>query len=412
MLTPKPKPTLKRSENPFRIHGTVRGAFFTDRDAEVAKFIKVLREPAAKLLVYGHRRMGKSSTLERAVEQVNAKGGHAFLADLSTATTVVDMSNRILAGAARAIGTRWTTLASDLVSRIQAGIKITPDPLTGAVVPSFEVGIRHESTERQQASLANVLDTMNALAEKRGKVLGVVLDEFQEITRWGGEQAEWHLRGVMQRHQHLSYIVAGSKPAMITSMVEQGRAFYELFDVFPFGAINAAHLAQWIDDRLRGVGLQPQAAGALCVQLAGARTRDVVRLARKCVDRANGAGSIDAAAAAAAFQEVIDEIDESTHSWWDGLTSSQQNVLRAVSVTEQGLTTKAVRQRFSLDGSGSVTNTLKALVGDGRLMKTSNGSGYAFDNPFVRGWVIANAVPDLGLQLPITHIASPTSEYH
>jgi Cdc6-like AAA superfamily ATPase len=401
---------VARHDNPFRIGGTVAGPFFTDREAEIARCAATLQEPGAKLLVYGPRRTGKSSSLQRSVDQVNAAGGHAFIADLSTATTMVDISNRILAGAIRAVGRRWTTLLTDLVTHLQASLALEPDPTTGLMLPSFRVSVRDGALEEQQASLVSALDSLNALAGARGVVLGVVLDEFQEITRFGGSQAEWHLRGAMQRHDHLGYVVAGSKPALIRAMIGRGRAFYELFEPLRFGPIESLHFAAWIDDRMRAVGLEPHAAGAQCIQLAGARTRDVVRLARKCVDRADRARDIDALAIEAAFREVIDEIDDSTHAWWEDLTSLQQNVLRAVAATSRGLTSKAVHERFALPVN-SVPNTLKALVGNGHLLKTRHGAGYAFDNPFVRGWVIVNALPDLGIQLPVTHIASPNDEY-
>lgn len=44
-------------------------------------------------------------------------------------------------------------------------------------------------------------------------------------------------------------------------------------------------------------------------------------------------------------------------------------------------------------------------------MKTTYGSGYTFDNPFVRGWVIVYALPDIGVRLDPTYIASQTGEY-
>ena len=83
-------------QNPFRIHATAGGEYFTDRKDELAKFRAILEEPAAKMVGYGHRRMGKSSTLELAVGSVNRAGGPALLADLSTASTLADISNRIL----------------------------------------------------------------------------------------------------------------------------------------------------------------------------------------------------------------------------------------------------------------------------------------------------------------------------
>ncbi len=397
-------------ENPFRISGTVSGAFFTDRERELKQCLRTLREPGGKLLVAGVRRTGKTSVLERAVETVNAKGGHAFLADFATATSLVDLSNRLLAGATQAAGRRWTTLLRDLVTRLQAQLSLAPDPVTGLSVPSFSVALRQESADVQQASLGHVLDSLNALAAKRNIVLGVVLDEFQELSRFG-ETAEWHLRGVIQKHRHLSYVVAGSRVALLDAMQAKGRAFYQLFERCPFGPIDARHLAAWIDERMRSVGLTPAEAGARCITLVGARTRDIIRLARKCVDRAGANARVDAAAVAAAYVEIVDEEADSTQRWWSQLTRVQQKVLRAVAASPQGLTTGATRARFALEQTGSISKTLTRFVADGAVVRTAHGSGYTFDDPFVRGWVLVHAVPDLGLQLPATHIASPTSEY-
>ncbi len=397
-------------ENPFRISGTVSGEFFTDRERELAACLRTLREPGAKLLVAGMRRTGKTSVLERAVATINAKGGHAFVADFSTATSLVDLSNRLLAGATRAAGRRWTTLVRDLVSRLQTQLSLAPDPVTGLTVPSVSVALRQEAVDVQQATLGHVLDSLNLLAAKRKIVLGVVLDEFQELSRFG-ETAEWHLRGVIQKHAHVSYVVAGSRVALLDAMQAKGRAFYQLFERCPFGPIDARHLASWIDARMRAVGLEPVEAGGRCIMLAGARTRDVIRVARKCVDRAGRARLVDAAAVDAAYVEIVEEEDDSTQRWWSQLTGVQQKVIRAVAASSQGLTTGATRARFALEQTGSISKTVTRFVHDGVLIRTAHGSGYTFDDPFVRGWVLTHAVPDFGLQLPATHIASPTSEY-
>jgi hypothetical protein len=401
----------KALQNPFRIHGTVGGEYFTDRKDELAKFRAILEEPAAKMLVYGHRRMGKSSTLELAVDSVNRTGGHALLADLSTASTFADISNRILSGAARSMGKRWGDLISDWVKMLKGSVSLKPDPLTGALLPSFDVSIRTDTLERQRETLTTVLDSLNSLAKKKKMNVGLVLDEFQEITRFGGESAEWHLRGVIQSHQNVSYIFAGSKEHIIRAMLEKGRAFYRMLDEYHFAPIERQHMAAWIDERLASVSLKPQGAGESCVRLAGPRTRDIVQVARKCVDRSEGHGAITYNEIAEAYVEIIDDMDDSIRTWWNTMTRQQQNVLRAVAGSGAGLTTRETRRRFSLGGSGTPTNAASSLLKDGHLVRTDNGSGYVFDSPFVRGWVIIHALPDMGLALLPTHIASETSEY-
>jgi len=398
-------------ENPFRIGGTVRHPFFTDRVDELSLYQRRLREPAQKTLVSGPRRMGKTSTLENAVDAVNAAGGHAFLADLSTVTTVADMTNRILRGATKAVGKRWTEFVPDLIKRAQAKVSMIHDPNTGLMLPSVEFGARTENTETQQATLASVLDALDAIAEARGVTLGLVFDEFQEINRLGGEQNEWHLRGVMQHHQHLSYIAAGSKVTMLRAMTGSGSAFYQIFEPAAFGPIAPTHMEDWIDARMRHVGLAPENAGANCVAFAGARTRDIVRLARKCVDRATDADTISRDAVVAAFREIVDEDSDAIYAWWEKLSKPQQNALRAIAGSADGLTTTAVRRRFGLGASGTTTNAAKALLDDGRLIKINVGSGYAFDNPYVRGWVVLRALADLGIREEVVFAANSTGEY-
>ena len=53
--------------NPFRVHGVVEGDFFTNRTDEIDKISRALTEPGSKLLVYGPRRMGKTSAILEAV---------------------------------------------------------------------------------------------------------------------------------------------------------------------------------------------------------------------------------------------------------------------------------------------------------------------------------------------------------
>lgn len=395
-------------ENPFRISGTVGGPYFTDREDEITRIVRTLGGPGAKLLVAGARRTGKTSTLERAVEIVTAAGGAACMADLSTASTPVDMANRILTAALRVVKRGWATALVDRLALLKMSLTMKPDPVSGGMAVSLDMSVRDADAKTQEASLAQVLDLLDELAGKRKMTLGLVLDEFQEIARFG-EHAEWRLRGVLQRHQHLSYVVAGSHLSLIDAMQGKGRAFYKLFERCPFGPIAPDHMAAWIDARMRAVGLAPQDAGARCVAMAGARTRDIVRLARKGVDRAEDTPRIDGTAVDAAFREILEEDADSTQRWWSGLTVAQQNVLRAVAGASTGLTARVTQQQYGL--RASTTTTVQALVAEGVLQKTSHGSGYMFDDPFVRGWVVLHALPDLGIVEPATFIASPTSEY-
>lgn len=58
-------------DNPFRIGERVSGEYFIDRAEEVKRIHRAMPDPS-RLLVYGPRRMGKSSAIQRRKNAVQA----------------------------------------------------------------------------------------------------------------------------------------------------------------------------------------------------------------------------------------------------------------------------------------------------------------------------------------------------
>ena len=54
---------METQANPFRIDGVVTPPHFTNRAEEITRIRQALRSPPAKLLCYGPRRVGKTSTI-------------------------------------------------------------------------------------------------------------------------------------------------------------------------------------------------------------------------------------------------------------------------------------------------------------------------------------------------------------
>jgi hypothetical protein len=377
---------------PFRIGGVVAGEYFTDRAAEIRRIAAALAEPQAGLLVYGPRRMGKTSALEAAAVRVRRKGGAVVVADLSTGSTVSDVANRILLAASRELGRTWKDVAADFAKRITPALAITIDPVSGQPTLSLEPAARTRAIDEQRRTLGEVLDAIDGMAKARKKTVGIILDEFQEIHNFGGEDAEWHLRGVMQKHKHIGYVLAGSRETLIREMVGKNRAFYKQLEMLHFEAIDAEHFARWIDERLAGVGVKGKGIGARAIALAGPRTRDVLQLARAAYQIAQDRGHADIEAA---FTQVIGEEGEAVRAQWNQLTLLQQNVLRALAAEPEQIYSEATRRRFALGATGSVVGAVEALINKGLLIKTE--AGLAFESPFTRGWTILNALPDAGI---------------
>jgi AAA+ ATPase superfamily predicted ATPase len=386
------------AENPFRIHGVVTSPWFTDRARELERLLRAFHEPGSKLVVLGPRRMGKTSILVQALTRHQEQGGLGVLIDLSTATTLADAASRLLEAATVALGRKWKDAVNELVRGLGVSLALRPDPATGLILPSLDVRFRAEPAESQRKTFAQVLDVLEAMADKRDEPVAVVLDEFQDIARLGGENAEWHLRGTIQHHRRLSYVLAGSEAHLIGRMLEQDNALYGLADLLEVGPIDADHMARWIDDRLTGAGVRAAGCGARAIALAGPRTRDIVQVARRCYDNRRTGRKAVASDIDRAFDDVMVEQETLLAAIWSGLTAHQQNVLRAVAADREGLTTADSRRQFGLPSTGSATNTAAALVAAGHLLKPATSrTGFAFDNPFFRRWVELNTLADVGL---------------
>ncbi|HEV8454258.1 MAG TPA: hypothetical protein VGQ24_05180, partial [Gemmatimonadales bacterium] len=318
-----------------------------------------------------------------------------------TASTIVDIANRILEAAGRSLGRKWKDSISDFVERLGLTLTLTADPTTGLIRPSLDIRLRSAPLEEQRASLSKTLDSIDGLAGARQMPVGIVLDEFQEIQRFGGDTAEWHLRGIIQHHQNVSYILAGSQAHIIERMLDKGRAFYGLADQLQLGAIDPAHLSAWIDDRMTQGGVKAVGVGAAIIARAGPRTRDIVQVARQCFDNCRTTGRADEAAVVQAYDDVVAEQEALFQSMWNGLTGQQQNVLRAVAADLDGLTTKASIKQFALTSSGAASNSGRAMIEAGYLVKSSSKTGYSFETPFFGYWVKKETMADLGASIPI-----------
>ncbi len=376
------------TQSPFRIGDHVTGAFFTDRADEVSRIIRALREPT-RLLVFGPRRVGKSSAIAVAMERARSEGVLVVRADLSTASSLVDVANRLLHSLS---GQRPKERLAELAAGLSPHVTLSFDEASGAPRLAFGVARRRDAEEGQRRSLESVIERLAEGAGESERV-AVVLDEFQAIRRLGGESGEWYLRDLIQRHGELSFVCAGSEVTLIQEMLGKDRAFFRAFELLHLGPMDADHLGRWIDDRLTGAGVAAKGVGAAVIEAVGPRTQDVLQVARHVHARGVGAGAARAADVEEAVLDVVREEDPVIRTTWLNLTAHQQNVLRAVASGVEQLFASATRERFGLSTSSTVATAVDALESRGILFR--EGDAITFDSPFVRRWVVREALPDV-----------------
>ena len=368
-------------QNPFRVAELVRGAYFTDRAADLAVVLRGMKE-RSRLLVWGPRRMGKSTLLDAASQRLSRAGGIVIAADLATTTSLTEAAERLLAAVSKQA--RWTERLAGWLAALAPVVTLGAD---AAGRPRLGVGLesRPRRVEGERELLERVLDRIDVAAAEHDGPVVVVLDEFQRLSELGGEPAEWLLRNRMQAHRHTGYVCAGSKESLIRELLQPQRAFYKFFELLHVGAIEPGHLARWIDDRLRGSGVAADGVGAAVIEAAGPRTQDILLVARTLWFRTALAGAAGPGDVAAALRDVVISEDAALRRTWEDLSAVQQKVVRALAAGAQQLHSVEARERFLLGASSSVATAVDALVG--RSILAREDGELAFESPFTREWV-------------------------
>lgn len=385
--------------NPFEIGLRAKGTHFADREHEVARIKRAFTEPGTKLVVYGDRRLGKSSAMDRAAELAKKEGTPVAIASLATAKDAGDAGQRLLSAITGAVGKHWRDLAEQIAGAMSATIEIKPGP---DGVPSISLGFGTREPSRAPRLVPDVLDATNEALERRGGTLGIGIDEFQRIHEWGGEDAEWALKDSFERHRAIGYVLAGSKRHQIEAMVtSKGRALWKQVDLLPFGPIDPDELAPWIQSHAARSGVRVSLDEAdRIVRLGGPRTRDIVQLARAVWDDAARAGEVSERAAIRAMERLVREGAALYEAVWRGLSTGQARVLRALAAEpDLAVTSADAARRYNLGPKSTVSTALDALV-DSELLYRQDGGGYGFDDPYFRRWVQVYALADLGMAAP------------
>lgn len=374
-------------QNPFRIGERVSGEHFTDRADEVARIVRAMRHPS-RLLVYGPRRMGKSSAIEVARERVRADSGIVVRADLGGATSVAEVADRLLTSVAREVRQPEPWLREWIAA---LSLELTADP-SGAPVLRLR---SHRTKGERLPGLGDVLDRLDVLAGEGDRPVCVVLDEFQRLVEFGPERAAWELRDVIQGHHRLSYVCAGSEEGVIEALTDRDGPFHGAFERLWMGPLPREHFARWIDDRLRGSGVEaPQGLGEAAIARAGPRTEDVLKLARQLWFRGAASGRLASEDFDRALEDIVRADRGLFEKLWSGLTPHQRNVLRAVAAEVEALTGADVRERYDLRSGSAVSQAVEAMVARGLLARTSEGR-VVLDDPFFAAWVRSETPPGL-----------------
>ncbi len=255
---------MQHMRQPFITGKPVAGKYFINRETELKKLDLILAGTANgdinNVILLGLRRTGKSSILLNMQEKMS-KGKKVipiiFNADgistkdrFSRAYTN-DVLNAYVEHAESMLPKEKTR---SILSTSADKIKGT---MTGLDAEISEFNAFHlkfkESKSSDDELLEKALQYPEKLAKAKNISFVVMIDEFQDLLKWGEEFLRM-FRRLVQSQRRVAYILSGSAPTIMRQMVYDAEsAFYRQLIEVHVGPLAKKHVCSFVKRRLRTV---------------------------------------------------------------------------------------------------------------------------------------------------------------
>jgi AAA+ ATPase superfamily predicted ATPase len=360
-------------KNPFVVTGIVDELSFCNRSKEQVELRRHI-ENSQNVLLFSHRRLGKTSLILKVLKSLT--NITSVYVDLYGTTSTDGFIAAFIKGVSviEPKGSRFIKLIRENLSNISVSFGF--DPISQA--PNLNV-----SFDRQPAfaDIEAVFQLVRKVA--RRKKIVIAFDEFQEIAGYGTEAFEKELRKVIQHHQNIAYIFAGSQRHIMAALFNDAkRAFYQMAISMPLAGIATEDYVDWIEKLFRQAG---KVIEETAIREIVGRCDNHPKYVQEFCYRLWPARKIGTSEINAVENEILEKRSiEFTHIW-DSLSLNQKKALKLVAATGGSQLFAANNLAgFKFKTASQVMAALKVL--EQRELISKNGDYHIYDPLFCR-WV-------------------------
>jgi AAA+ ATPase superfamily predicted ATPase len=368
--------------NPFKYGIVVSGNDFADREKELKELVGKLKENVRIFLV-APRRYGKTSLIKNALERIEKKGLLTAYVDLYWATSSKEFLefyvSSLLRGS-KSITRRAVSIVRDFLPRLRPRLSFDQE---GRVEFTLDIS-RHPPVEAEE----EVFNLPERIAKSQGKRFVVVLDEFQEIFRLGGEELERQIRAAIQHHSNVSYLFAGSKSHMLIDMVSDGsRPFYQMGTLMTLDKIPEEEFLSFIESKFIQSGKKISSSALNRILRESDNVPHYVQLLSfNLWDHFQRVSYIEEVHVEETLHITLRGQEPAYLTLWERLTHHQRLTAKAVAAQKGRLmTAKDTIRHFDLESASNVSKSLKSLISKG-VIRIEEGA-YVFEDVFFGRWI-------------------------
>ena len=368
-------------KNPFIYGEPVFGGNFCNRKEEIKKLKNDILS-CQKIFLISSRRMGKTSLIKTAIDQISAKEIISISMDLEEFSSYREFLNTYLSLLVKKSTPENKILG--FLRQVLSGLRIN--------FKIDEIGKPVISLDYNQPINAEldskIFNLPEIIASKQNKKLVVVFDEFQEILKLNRKNIEGKLRAHIQYHRNVAYVFAGSKRHLLDEMINsKDKPFYRIGPVMYLEKINEDIFLKFAKDKLKASGIKiSDKALQRVIKLAENIPYYTQLLLHELWDSKIDKGLISEKDVQSVLSQVVHLYSQNFHLEWSRMILSKRQLLKAISIYggKQILSGDYLKKN-NLGLPSSVRRTLLSLVEDGYIDK-ENGE-YFFADILFREWI-------------------------
>lgn len=224
---------MEQPRNPFILGHRIPRAYFCDREAEQKNLIQAVVNGRNVVLI-SPRRMGKTSLVYAALHDTDeiAEEFYIFFIDILQTNSLREFIYLLGKSVFDTLSKKHTSRIREFLATLKSLTgSFGFDPISGS--PTFNI---------QLGDIKYPEYTLNEIftyIEESNKPAVVVIDEFQQITKYPEKNTEAILRSHMQRLSKTSFIFAGSERSILQEMFVSSKSpFYNSSEIMHLGPIS------------------------------------------------------------------------------------------------------------------------------------------------------------------------------
>ena len=369
-------------KTPFVFGRLAKDNNFTDRTEETAHLVTNFKS-LINTIIISPRRWGKSSLVFKAasIAMKEDRDLRICLVDLFNVRSEDQFYTALAQSVIKSTATKWEEAvanAARFLSRFVPKVSFGGDPMSELTVDLNMEELRRSPDE--------ILDLAEKIAKEKKLRIVVCIDEFQNIATFDDSLAfQKKLRSHFQQHENIAYCLYGSKRHMMLEVfTDYSMPFYKFGDIMFLEKIKTPDWVEFIKSTFERTGksISDEVCGEIVARVQN-HPYYVQQLAQQVWLRTGKVATLDAVGEAhstitAQLSLMFDTITQT-------LTNQQLSLLRAMSVGEKNLTSRAVMEKYGLSSPTVISRARKALVGKDILDNIAG--DYSFQDPVYAYWL-------------------------